>query len=65
LEKTIKRECEQPDRILQVVKAAGRQMLHAWRLGFTHPQSGEWMVYESPLPEDMAQVIEQIRESGL
>jgi 23S rRNA pseudouridine1911/1915/1917 synthase len=40
-------------------------MLHAWRLGFTHPQSGEWMVYESPLPEDMAQVIEQIRESGL
>jgi 23S rRNA pseudouridine1911/1915/1917 synthase len=65
LEKTIRRECEQPDKILQVVKAARRQMLHAWRLGFTHPQSGEWMVFESPLPEDMARLIKQIRESGL
>ncbi|MGD9173418.1 MAG: RluA family pseudouridine synthase [Desulfobacterales bacterium] len=65
LEKTIKRECNQADKILQVVKSAGRQMLHAWRLGFTHPQSGEWMVFESPLPKDMAQVIEQIRKLGL
>ena len=65
LKKTIMRECEQPDMVLQVLKAARRQMLHAWRLGFVHPQSGQWMVFESPLPEDMAQVIEQIRELGL
>ena len=65
LEKTIKRECDQPDKILQVVKSAGRQMLHAWRLGFTHPQSSEWMVFESPLPEDMAKLIEQIHKTGL
>ncbi|MGI8437672.1 MAG: RluA family pseudouridine synthase [Chthoniobacterales bacterium] len=29
-----------------------RQMLHAWRLGFTHPRSNEWMEFEAPLPED-------------
>jgi len=29
-----------------------RQMLHAWKLGFTHPRSGELMHFCSPLPED-------------
>jgi len=29
-----------------------RQMLHAWKLGFTHPRSGEPMHFYSPLPED-------------
>ncbi len=29
-----------------------RQMLHAWKLGFTHPRTGERMQYCSPLPED-------------
>lgn len=27
-----------------------RHLLHAWRLGFTHPGSGEWMLFESPVP---------------
>lgn len=31
---------------------AERQMLHAWQLGFTHPRSGQWMQFTSPLPED-------------
>lgn len=35
-------------------KRAGypRQMLHAWRLGFTHPRSGEALNFESPIPQD-------------
>jgi len=65
LERTIKRQCKQPDKILPLIKAVRRQMLHAWRLGFTHPQTGQWMAFESPLPDDMEQVIKQIRESGL
>ncbi|MGD8942365.1 MAG: RluA family pseudouridine synthase [Desulfobacterales bacterium] len=65
LERTIKRQCEQPDKILPLIKAVRRQMLHAWRLGFTHPQTGQWVAFESPLPDDMEQVIKQIRESGL
>lgn len=28
----------------------GRLMLHAWRLGFTHPASGKWLQNEAPLP---------------
>jgi 23S rRNA pseudouridine1911/1915/1917 synthase len=30
-----------------------RQFLHAARLGFPHPQSGEELEFESPLPEDL------------
>jgi len=29
-----------------------RQMLHAWRLGFTHPRTGEWMEFQAPIPQD-------------
>jgi 23S rRNA pseudouridine1911/1915/1917 synthase len=30
-----------------------RQMLHAWKLGFFHPRTGQWMEFEAPVPEDM------------
>ena len=29
-----------------------RQMLHAWKLAFRHPRTGEWKHFEAPLPED-------------
>jgi 23S rRNA pseudouridine1911/1915/1917 synthase len=29
-----------------------RQMLHAWRLGFTHPRTGEMLNFQSPIPPD-------------
>jgi 23S rRNA pseudouridine1911/1915/1917 synthase len=29
-----------------------RQMLHAWKLGFSHPRTGEWKHFEAPLPDD-------------
>jgi 23S rRNA pseudouridine1911/1915/1917 synthase len=29
-----------------------RQMLHAWKLGFLHPRTGERMSFESPIPVD-------------
>jgi 23S rRNA pseudouridine1911/1915/1917 synthase len=31
-----------------------RPMLHAYKLGFTHPRTGKWMEFEAPVPEDMA-----------
>jgi len=34
-----------------------RQMLHAWKLGFRHPVSGEWKSFEAPLPHDFATAI--------
>jgi len=36
------------------MKALDRQALHAWRLAFTHPVTGEAMLFSSPLPKDMA-----------
>lgn len=40
-------------------KILPRQALHAKTLGFTHPSTGEYMRFESELPDDMTQVIEK------
>ena len=40
----------------------GRQALHAFRLGFTHPSSGERLLFHSDLPDDIAN---SIRTLGL
>jgi 23S rRNA pseudouridine1911/1915/1917 synthase len=37
-----------------------RQMLHAWRLGFNHPRTGEWKTFEAPLPADFNEAIATI-----
>lgn len=42
-------------------KLCPRQALHAQLLGFTHPKTGEEMLFESELPEDMASVVEKWR----
>ncbi len=39
-----------------------RQALHARELGFIHPVTGKEMFFESPVPEDMAAVIEKWRK---
>ncbi|MDT9592725.1 RluA family pseudouridine synthase [Nocardioides zeae] len=40
-----------------------RQWLHAVRLGFEHPGSGEYVSYSSPYPDDLAQALEVIRDA--
>lgn len=37
-----------------------RQFLHAFFLGFRHPGDGREMVVESPLPEDLREVVERL-----
>jgi 23S rRNA pseudouridine1911/1915/1917 synthase len=39
-----------------------RQMLHAERLGFIHPITGKHLDFSCPLPEDMAEKIEELQE---
>jgi 23S rRNA pseudouridine1911/1915/1917 synthase len=39
----------------------GRPALHAAKLGFTHPATGEWMEWEAALPDDMAILLERLR----
>ncbi len=42
---------------------AERQMLHAWRLGFPHPRSGDWLEFTAPIPEDLQRLAEISPES--
>ncbi|MFN2634072.1 MAG: RluA family pseudouridine synthase [Thermoanaerobaculia bacterium] len=44
--------------------AAPRQMLHARRLGFRHPGTGEGIGVESPVPPDFERVLAALRERG-
>jgi len=44
-----------------IPEAPRRQMLHAWRLGFIHPTSEQWMQFESPIPKDMKDFMERLR----
>jgi 23S rRNA pseudouridine1911/1915/1917 synthase len=38
-----------------------RQWLHARRLGFTHPVTGEWVAFESPYAPDLQRALEVIQ----
>jgi 23S rRNA pseudouridine1911/1915/1917 synthase len=40
-----------------------RQWLHAMRLGFTHPTTGEWVEFESEYPADLQHALDVLRES--
>jgi 23S rRNA pseudouridine1911/1915/1917 synthase len=40
-----------------------RQWLHAVRLGFEHPDTGEHVEYESTYPEDLAHALDVIRDA--
>ncbi len=39
----------------------GRQFLHSYRLGFSHPMTGEALDFEAPPPPDLAAVVEGLR----
>ncbi|MBL8489943.1 MAG: RluA family pseudouridine synthase [Rhodocyclaceae bacterium] len=38
-----------------------RQALHAWRLALRHPESGDEVAWESPVPADMANLLSVLR----
>ena len=40
-----------------------RHMLHAWKLGFRHPRSGESKSFEASLPDDFTTAMKMIHES--
>ena len=50
-----------PHAIIDLIRSIDRQMLLAWRLGFTHPKTGKFMTFESPLPADMAALLAGLR----
>jgi 23S rRNA pseudouridine1911/1915/1917 synthase len=47
---------------LRAVTHLNRPFLHAARFAFKHPIEGRAMEFESPLPEDLQQVLDELRE---
>jgi len=45
----------------QPQRAAIRLCLHAWKLSFHHPATGQWMKFASPIPADITAIIERYR----
>jgi 23S rRNA pseudouridine1911/1915/1917 synthase len=40
-----------------------RQWLHAVKLGFEHPETGEYVEYESPYPDDLGRALALVRDA--
>jgi 23S rRNA pseudouridine1911/1915/1917 synthase len=41
-----------------------RQALHAQTLAFTHPETGERLAFEAPIPADLQEVLEKLRRQA-
>ena len=50
------------DELIATLRGFRRQALHAAKLGFTHPVSGEEMEFEAPLPEDFQGLLQALRD---
>ncbi len=48
------------DPVLAARLGLTRQWLHAARLGFAHPATGEWVEFESALPDDLTIALERL-----
>ncbi len=46
-----------------VIRSFGRQALHAWLLGFTHPSTGVKIQFESDLPHDIKMLVDSLAQS--
>lgn len=51
-----------PEPLKGLVDGLGRQALHAAELGFEHPETGEEMEFEAPLPPDLEQLQAALEE---
>jgi 23S rRNA pseudouridine1911/1915/1917 synthase len=50
------------DALVGALRGFRRQALHAERLEFLHPASGETVAFEAALPPDMAALVAALRE---
>jgi 23S rRNA pseudouridine1911/1915/1917 synthase len=49
------------EHLREALQAFRRQALHAARLELTHPETGALVIFESPLPDDMAALLEALQ----
>ena len=50
---------------LVMLRSFGRQALHAWKLGFIHPSSGQRMQLRSPPPADLQALMDILHEDAV
>lgn len=50
--------------LIDVMRAFKRQALHAFRLGFTHPVTGEELLFEAQIPDDMTELLQLLAEDA-
>ncbi|WP_169195349.1 RluA family pseudouridine synthase [Devosia sp. MC1541] len=50
-----------PEELADIVRNLGRQALHAAELGFEHPATGEEMMFDAELPDDLAELEEALQ----
>jgi 23S rRNA pseudouridine1911/1915/1917 synthase len=53
-----------PPQLRDLLTGFPRQALHATQLGLEHPATGEWLEWQAPLPDDMAQLLHDIRAAA-
>lgn len=53
-----------PEPLKQTLRAFNRQALHAIQLSLCHPRTQEIMRWQSPLPDDMVELIKQLQEDA-
>ncbi len=51
-----------PDDLASIVSGLGRQALHAAELGFEHPATGEEMMFEADLPDDLQELDDALED---
>lgn len=58
---TKKRQHFSSRQAFELLNAASRQMLHAWKLEFVHPMTGRPMHFTAPVPEDIKGLLHQLK----
>lgn len=53
-----------PRRVQALLRDFPRPALHAWKLGFRHPASGELLRFEAAVPEDLRAMWEAVTETA-
>ncbi|MEQ6918779.1 23S rRNA pseudouridine(1911/1915/1917) synthase RluD [Halomonas aquatica] len=52
------------DALKEILRGFPRQALHARKLAFVHPTSGERMAFRAALPDDLLMLLDYLREDG-
>ncbi len=50
------------EELKSALRSFRRQALHAFKLGFEHPEHGEWMEWECAIPDDMQQLLTELQD---